>query len=105
PKREPAATERSDPHRFREPPLRRRTQLITGLVRHNTIGCSTSDLGHFRPTLPASPTVGCLLFPESGLISARQRRLRVGKKKLHFAAMVGAAMFSACLRGTRDRWP
>jgi hypothetical protein len=32
-------------------------------------------------------------------------RLRVGKKNLHFAAMVGAAMCSACLRGTHDRWP
>jgi hypothetical protein len=32
-------------------------------------------------------------------------RLRVGKKKPHFAAMVGAAMCSAFLRGTHDRWP
>ena len=32
-------------------------------------------------------------------------RLRVGKKNLHFAAMVGAAMCSACSRGTHDRWP
>jgi hypothetical protein len=32
-------------------------------------------------------------------------RLQVGKKNLHFAAMVGAAMCSACLRGTHDRWP
>src|SRR5215831_103374 len=30
-------------------------------------------------------------------------RLRVGKKNFHFAAMVGAAMCSACLRGTHDR--
>ena len=32
-------------------------------------------------------------------------RLRVGKRNLHFAAMVGAAMCSAFLRGTHDRWP
>jgi hypothetical protein len=32
-------------------------------------------------------------------------RLRVGKKNLHFAALVGAAMCSACSRGTHDRWP
>jgi hypothetical protein len=42
--------------------------------------------------------------------SARRKRamcgrLRVGKKNLHFAAMVGAAMCSACLRGPHDRWP
>ena len=30
---------------------------------------------------------------------------RVGKENLHFAALVGAAMCSACLRGTHDRWP
>jgi len=32
-------------------------------------------------------------------------RLRVGKKNLHVAALVGAAMCSACLRGSHDRWP
>jgi hypothetical protein len=32
-------------------------------------------------------------------------RLRVGKENLHVAALVGAAMCSACLRGTQDRWP
>jgi hypothetical protein len=32
-------------------------------------------------------------------------RLPVGKKNLHFAALVGAAMCSAFLRGTHDRWP
>src|SRR5215472_10090593 len=32
-------------------------------------------------------------------------RLRVGKKNLHVAGLVGAAMCSACLRGTHDRWP
>jgi hypothetical protein len=32
-------------------------------------------------------------------------RLRVGKENLHFAALVGAAMCSAFLRGTHDRWP
>jgi PII-like signaling protein len=32
-------------------------------------------------------------------------RLGVGKKNLHVAGLVGAAMCSACLRGTHDRWP
>ena len=32
-------------------------------------------------------------------------RLRVGKENLHVAGLVGAAMCSACLRGTHDRWP
>jgi hypothetical protein len=32
-------------------------------------------------------------------------RLRVGKKNLHLAALVGAAMCSAFVRGTHDRWP
>jgi len=29
----------------------------------------------------------------------------VGKGFLHVAALVGAAMCSACLRGSHDRWP
>ena len=32
-------------------------------------------------------------------------RLRVGKDILHVAALVGAAMCSACWCGSRDRWP
>jgi hypothetical protein len=32
-------------------------------------------------------------------------RLRVGKKNLHVAGLVGAAMCSAFERGSRDRWP
>src|SRR5262245_23067447 len=32
-------------------------------------------------------------------------RLRVGKKNLHVAALVGAAMCSAFECGTHDRWP
>src|SRR5262245_6079858 len=32
-------------------------------------------------------------------------RLRVGKKNLHAAALVGAAMCSAFECGTHDRWP
>ena len=32
-------------------------------------------------------------------------RLRVGKENLHVAGLVGAAMCSACLRGSHDRWP
>jgi transposase-like protein len=32
-------------------------------------------------------------------------RLRVGKDFLHVAGLVGAAMCSACLRGSHDRWP
>jgi hypothetical protein len=32
-------------------------------------------------------------------------RLRVGKKNLHVAALVGAAMCSAFDCGTQDRWP
>jgi hypothetical protein len=32
-------------------------------------------------------------------------RLRVGKKNLHFAGLVGAAMCSAFRCGSHDRWP
>jgi hypothetical protein len=32
-------------------------------------------------------------------------RLRVGKENLHVALLVGAAMCSACLCGSHDRWP
>jgi cation transport regulator ChaC len=32
-------------------------------------------------------------------------RLRIGKENFHVAALVGAAMCSARLRGTHDRWP
>jgi hypothetical protein len=32
-------------------------------------------------------------------------RLRVGKNFLHVASLVGAAMCSACLCGSHDRWP
>ena len=32
-------------------------------------------------------------------------RLGVGKDNLHVAALVGAAMCSACWCGSRDRWP
>jgi hypothetical protein len=32
-------------------------------------------------------------------------RLRVGKEKLRVASLVGAAMCSACLCGSHDRWP
>src|SRR5271167_3123679 len=32
-------------------------------------------------------------------------RLRVGKDFSHVAGLVGAAMCSACLRGSHDRWP
>ena len=35
----------------------------------------------------------------------RLGRLRVGKEILHGASLVGAAMCSACLRGSHDRWP
>jgi hypothetical protein len=40
-----------------------------------------------------------------GPVGAMCGRLRVGKKNLHFAALVGAAMCSAYSRGTHDRWP
>ena len=51
--------------------------------------------------------------PESGLNSdiapcpksAMCGRLRVGKKNLHVAGLVGAAMCSACRCGSHDRWP
>jgi hypothetical protein len=32
-------------------------------------------------------------------------RLRIGKDFLHVASLVGAAMCSACLCGSHDRWP
>jgi hypothetical protein len=38
-------------------------------------------------------------------ISAMCGRLGVGKDNLHVAALVGAAMCSACWCGSRDRWP
>src|SRR5258705_9035184 len=38
-------------------------------------------------------------------LSAMCGRPRVGKKKLHVADWVGAAMCSACRCGSHDRWP
>jgi hypothetical protein len=51
--------------------------------------------------------------PESGQIAdisvcplcAMCGRLRVGKAFLHVCRLVGAAMCSACLCGSHDRWP
>jgi hypothetical protein len=54
--------------------------------------CFTPKSGHW---LSLS---GCPLCAMCG-------RLRVGKGNLHVAALVGAAMCSACLRGSHDRWP
>jgi hypothetical protein len=38
-------------------------------------------------------------------LSAMCGRLRVGKKNLHVAGLVGAAMCSAFRCGSHDRWP
>jgi hypothetical protein len=38
-------------------------------------------------------------------LSAMCGRLPVGKGFLHVCSWVGAAMCSACLRGSHDRWP
>ena len=45
------------------------------------------------------------LWPIIVRIDAMCGRLRVGKSKLHVALLVGAAMCSACWRGSHDRWP
>src|SRR5438105_2129859 len=53
---------------------------------------------------PANPSVfkergsNCLLCPMCG-------RLPVGEAFLHDCRLVGAAMCSACLCGSHDRWP
>ena len=39
------------------------------------------------------------------LLHAMCGRLPVGKGFLHVCSWVGAAMCSACLRGSHDRWP
>jgi hypothetical protein len=59
---------------------------------HLTLVCSTPKSGHQRHYWPS------LLWAMCG-------RLRVGKKNLHGAALVGAAMCSAFECGTHDRWP
>ena len=57
----------------------------------------TTNLGH--------SIFECVLLDGHGfsLLRAMCGRLRVGKKNLHFAALVGAAMRSACLRGSHRR--
>ncbi len=39
------------------------------------------------------------------VVGAMCGRLRVGKRNLHVAGLVGAAMCSACRCGSHDRWP
>jgi hypothetical protein len=56
-----------------------------------------------QSSLPDATLMG--VAEQQTSLGAMCGRLRVGKKNLHFAALVGAAMCSACLRGTHDRWP
>ena len=71
-------------------------------------------LVHFRPSEPLSPTIYCPHCTEGDLIVARRRNDAKGPcmdgsglARTFFtpAALVGAAMCSACLRGLHDRWP
>jgi hypothetical protein len=72
---------------------------------------------HYRVELSGdSPTRGramSALHPKAdkrapislSLLCAMCGRLRVGKAFLHVCRLVGAAMCSACLCGSHDRWP
>src|SRR5258708_27896336 len=48
---------------------------------------------------------GVARFSTFATLSAMCGRLRVGKRNLHVAGLVGAAMCSACRCGSHDRWP
>src|SRR5262249_13833686 len=66
----------------------------------------TQMIGTIRCSMSASP-------PEADIAAGRSEsplcamcgRLRVGKAFLHVCRLVGAAMCSACLCGSHDRWP
>jgi hypothetical protein len=60
---------------------------------------------HPEPVVKVKSTASLQWRSRAGRLRAMCGRLRVGKKNLHVAGLVGAAMCSACLRGTRDRWP
>src|SRR5262245_15383601 len=81
------------------------------LILQIFFGYFFNSIGHERLSSPehiesASP-------PEADVDADIQRpplramcgRLRVGKENLHVAGLVGAAMCSACLCGSHDRWP
>src|SRR5262249_44057638 len=57
------------------------------------------------PNVHFTPESGHWLSVLECPLCAMCGRLRVGKGNLHVAALVGAAMCSACLRGSHDRWP
>jgi len=56
---------------------------------------------HFRFAPISGPFLKLIDWPKGAMCG----RLRIGKDFLHAADLVGAAMCSACLCGSHDRWP
>jgi hypothetical protein len=66
-----------------------------------SIATKIDHSGHFRLSLNSGSTEDIAVGP----VRAMCGRLRVGKRNLHVAGLVGAAMCSAFRCGSHDRWP
>jgi hypothetical protein len=66
---------------------------------------SKADIAERESNVRFTPESGHQLSEFGCPLCAMCGRLRVGKKKLHVTALVGAAMCSAFKCGSHDRWP